>query len=333
MPKFIYMELSKEERNKLILGAFIKKQKLTADEVDTRFELACSIDYWRKLNPQLTVCENLPFNAIEKNKIEPDEMATLLDHLEQKRYFNTKTAIIDKTVTNNMLEGIKNLKDAGWHEVWSFVYDEFWQVTRTPSLLKLLSARLGENFKAMPHVVVHYVKPGTGSGWSPHIDFNDRKDRFTVWLALSDATLDNGCMYIVDRKYISEELLKKWTLMADLKHTEAAKILQATRALPIEAGTLLGWEGDVIHWGAHSASDNSARISLSVVYLRENIDPMPDEIPLLSAFELPTFAARMISVAKAINYYNIHVLALHKFKDISTKLTEKFANEVLTSKI
>jgi hypothetical protein len=327
------MELGKKEAGKIMLKALLEKQKLSAEETERRFQLACSPDYWRQLNPQLKVCENLPFDDMELNPVSFKEHGEMLDDLDHKGYFVTARPLIKREVADNMLKAVENLRKEGWHEVWAFVYDEFWQVTRTPSMLKLLSDCLGENFKAMPHVVVHYVHPGTGTGWSPHIDFSDRDDRFTVWFSLSDATINNGCIYVIAQHRVSAELLEKWTTMQDLNHREVKTLLQGTRALPVEAGSILAWEGDVIHWGTFSSDNVLPRVSLSVVYLRENIEPLADEIPLLSPVELPSYAARMLSVGKAIGYYSIHVLALNKFKDVGAKLIAQYKPEAMTTEI
>jgi hypothetical protein len=253
----------------------------------------------------------------------------MLKKLKRDGYFSTHQPLIAADVAANMLEGVENLRKAGWHEVWAFVYDEFWQVTRTPSLVNLLKKHLGEGFKAMPHVVVHYVHPETGAGWSPHVDFSERDDRFTVWFSISDATIDNGCMYIIAKQRVSDELLGKWLRMEDLGHREVKALLQGTKALPVPPGSILAWEGDVIHWGTTSSPNVQPRVSLSVVYLRENIEPLADEVPLLSPEAVPDFSKRMLAVGKAINYYNIHVLALNKFAIIGKRVVATFKEQAM----
>jgi len=326
------MNINKIEAGELLIKAFLKSQKLSDEEEDLRFEQSCSIDYWRNLNPQLTVCKDI-IDESEVNPIAGNEVDLMLKELKRKRYFATAQPLISAEKTANMRKAVENIKAAGWHEAWCYVYDEFWEATRTPSLIKLLSGSLGANFKALPHVVVHYVHPETGAGWSPHIDFSDRVDRFTVWFAISDATLQNGCMYIVDSSRIDQALIDKWTKMQDFTSKETGKILQATKALPVDAGSILAWEGDVIHWGAYSSPNVYPRISLSVVYVREGTTPLNDEIPFLSPIGLPSYAIRMLSIGKAINYYNIHVLALRKYAKIGVKLVEKYKEQAISEAI
>jgi len=324
------METGKLEAGRVLFKALIEKELFSDEEAAIRFENACSPDYWRKLNPQLNVCQSLSFDDFELNSFSLQETDEMLEQLNREGYFSTSSPLIKSEVTAKMLLGVENLKKAGWHEVWAFVYDEFWQVTRTPSMQKLLSGHLGEKFMALPHVVVHYVHPETGSGWSPHVDFSDRQDRFTVWFSLSDATLDNGCMYVVAKNRVSSALLQKWLNMEDLSHREVKVLLQSTKALPVPAGSLLAWRGDLVHWGAMSTKKTHARVSLSVVYIKEDTAPLPDEIPLLPPGYIPDFPIRMLSVAKAIKYYNIHVLSLNKFSGIAKRLMDTFKEGAIT---
>lgn len=323
------MKLEKKEAGKTMLKALLEKQVFSDQEVEKRFEQACSPDYWRGLNPQLTVCEDRPFHHFESHPISEAYSDEMIRKLRKDGYFSTQQPLIAADVAAKMLLGVENLRRAGWHEVWSFVYDEFWQVTRTPSLVNVLRKHLGAGFKAMPHVVVHYVHPETGAGWSPHVDFSERDDRFTVWFAISDATIDNGCMYIISKQRVSDELLGKWLRMEDMGHREVKALLQGTKALPVAPGSVLAWEGDVIHWGTLSSRNVEPRVSLSVVYLREHIEPLPDEVPLLSPEQIPDFSARMLAIGKAINYYNIHVLALNKFAVIGKKIISRFKEEAM----
>lgn len=314
------METGKAEAGKVLFKALFEKESFSEEETNRRIELARSHDYWRQLNPQLNVCADLTFDDFEKDALTNNEIDDMLGKLGREGYFSTQAPLIRKEITDRMLLGVENLRKAGWHEVWAFVYDEFWQVTRTPSMLRLLSVHLGKGFMAMPHVVVHYVCPEKGSGWSPHVDFYDRHDRFTVWFPLTDATIDNGCMYIIARHRVSDTLLVKWLNMEDLSHREVKNLLQSTRALPVPAGSILSWKGDVIHWGTISSKNVEPRVSLSVVYIKENTPPLPDEVPLLSPVEVPDFPTRLMSVAKAIKYYKIHVLSLNKFSAIAHEL-------------
>lgn len=323
------MKTGKVEAGKALFNAMMKQRGFSEEETALRFKNACSPDYWRKLNPQLNICEGLGFDNFEQNPFSQQDTEQLLHQLKYEGYFSPERPLISGEIASGMLLAVENLRKAGWHEVWAFVYDEFWQVTRTPSMQKLLSGHLGNKFMALPHVVVHYVHPETGAGWSPHIDFSDRQDRFTVWFSISDATLDNGCMYIVSRDRVPAPLIQKFVRMQDLTQREVKILLHNTKALPVAAGSMLGWDGDVMHWGTTSTKKTQPRVSLSVVYIKENTAPVPDEIPLLFPTDIPDYPTRMLSIAKAIGYYKIHILALKRFDGIAKLVMDTFKEEVL----
>jgi ectoine hydroxylase-related dioxygenase (phytanoyl-CoA dioxygenase family) len=100
-------------------------------------------------------------------------------------------------------------------------------------------------------------------GFPPHRDRemmtfsgNGSPHYVTLWLALSDATLDNGCIQVLPAH-------------ADPEYTrgsahDASMPAGAAVALPAPCGTVLGWSGRLLHAGGrakrHAAS---ARVSLA----------------------------------------------------------------------
>src|SRR5207244_2616081 len=107
--------------------------------------------------------------------------------------------------------------------------------------------------------------PGA-SGWPPHCDDANRPNRVTVWIPLSDATLDNGCMYVVPR---------------DRAAADADARLQACRALPAAAGSILGWNFDVLHWGSTCTRPGEPRIAISQEFIAPGAATAADELPLV----------------------------------------------------
>src|SRR5207249_8180516 len=91
--------------------------------------------------------------------------------------------------------------------------DEFWTIARTQSLKRLLTALLGSGYVQDSVVWTYYVIPRRGSaGWPPHVDGNGEQ-RVTVWIPLSDSTLENGCMHVVPRNLVPDSLpadFKRW---------------------------------------------------------------------------------------------------------------------------
>jgi Phytanoyl-CoA dioxygenase (PhyH) len=323
------MTLNRERAGAIALESLLPRTRLSAAETARRFEEAVSPAYWQALCPHLTVNGDSEPTGIEKQSLSAPEQEKLVRQFRASGYFQSQP-LLDHGLLERMCAAIEVLRREDWPEVFAFVYDEFWQITRTPSVGTLLSEALGAAFRPLPHVVVHYVKAEVGSGWRPHVDFSDRTDRFTLWVALNDATLAGGCMYLVPRDRVSLATHQKFIATEQMNHKEIQELLQGSHALPAVAGSFLGWDPDVIHWGTSSSMGAGPRISLSVVYLKAGASPLADELPLLDPVAVPNFAQRLFSIAKALTYYNIHVLSLRRFADLAGRLRGQFKKAVLT---
>jgi ectoine hydroxylase-related dioxygenase (phytanoyl-CoA dioxygenase family) len=158
------------------------------------------------------------------------------------------------------------------------------------------------------------VKPGDGegseSGWRPHIDFCEVGDRLTVWVALSDATLTNGCMYLIPKTRVSDPVLDDFKNMRPIESNELRRLLHGSRALPVSAGTMLCWEHNVIHWGSQARPGSEPRISFSVVFLKKQAVPLDLDLPLLDVEIMPAFEERLRAIGRGILYYQVHHLVL-----------------------
>jgi ectoine hydroxylase-related dioxygenase (phytanoyl-CoA dioxygenase family) len=139
----------------------------------------------------------------------------------------------------------------------------------------------------------------------------------TVWIALSEATPLNGCMYMVpmDRSGKAHET-------KDAKNLDFN--LPSLRALPAKTGDLLMWNHWVIHWGARASKQASEpRISMAFELEREgsNIHTMP----LINPTQIPSFEARLKLIAFQIQQYT------HMYKFSQQMLN--FSKEILENAI
>src|SRR5439155_714271 len=76
---------------------------------------------------------------------------------------------------------------------------------------------------------------------------------------LSDATLDNGCIYLIPRDLIAAETAEAFIRTQTVGFAELAELLQGSRALPARAGSVLGRDYPLIHWGAKRALPRDTR--------------------------------------------------------------------------
>ena len=273
-------------------------------EVQAQLINALNPQYWPKLNPSMNVCGNPAHETFENPGVNPSVVDGALQMLSTRGYFQIPP-IAATTATENMRACFENTQAAGWHPTFVFVYDEFWRAFRGPALVRFLAGALGEGYFQLPHCWGHYV-PANSSGWKPHVDGPCPYNKLTVWLPLNDATLENGCMYVVPRNNETKQMSDDFYAKETYSIAETMKLLQNSKALPAAQGSLLGWSPNLVHWGSTSSPQASPRISISVEFTNrptkeriehENlIDPHPTAA-------LPPLRARLGLIARAIKSY------------------------------
>jgi Phytanoyl-CoA dioxygenase (PhyH) len=304
--------------------------RLPDEELDSRYENAIDPVYWRKVSP-LTPLESASADLLidlpSDNAESIDETVT---HLRRRGYFETGQ-LLPASAVAPMLECVEAVIRAGWPPVFALLYDNFWAVTRIPFLVKLLSTVLGAEYNViMSRGWCYYVPPTLGAGgWTPHADdYAAYSQRLTVWIALTEATLDNGCIYVVPKDLLykngppNEYPLAPVTLPRDYY----LQLLQCCRALPTLAGSILGWDMQTIHWGSKCHRPREPRISLGYEFASKDFLPSPhgkDELfPGEPSRLLPTFAQRLRSVGRSLRLYRGRDLRARKFAELGRRLVE-----------
>lgn len=297
----------------------LEKARLSADEVSSRLDRALSPAYWEALNPQLSVNRDINCCGFEVATIEALRQRELLAKLSKEGYFQIEP-LISTSVIERMRASIEALKRVDWPPVFAFVYDEFWQVARLPALVQLLSAHLGPGYRQVPHIWGHYVHPQGGAGWQPHIDSYHQSRRLTVWIALSEAALTGSCMFLIPKNLAPRNLADNFIELETVSKSDLMSLLKNSRPLPVHAGSLLGWEHNVIHWGASAWQTTEPRISISMEFIQENLSPDADERPLLDAHDLPTFPQRLLVIGQAIAAYQKFEPLQIRYLDLAQRL-------------
>jgi len=188
---------------------------------------------------------------------------------------------------------VERLRSDALHPLFVYAFDETWAIGR--QLARALETSLGAPYDVVPDIWSFFVPADpTASGWPPHrgsyeLAARDRPELLNAWIALTDATPDNSCMYVVplnaDRAYPS-----------DLASTDAAR--SAGRALPASAGTALVWNANVLHWGGPSTARALApRVSVTFTLQRRGGALPPLD---LARFDL---AQRLDVIAEQVEVY------------------------------
>ncbi len=270
--------------------------------------------YWADLNPGLTLGGSELADEIEEHAIDAAEQAALEGHLASRGYVRTGSHL-SGAVLQRIAEAVERLRARNLPPAFVGLYDETWLLPRTPSLRRLVASQIGADYAQIPNVWCHYVAPvRKTSGWPPHCDGygrDDRGGRFTLHVPVTEATLENGCMYLVPR-----DLLPVGVAVGD---ADTRTVLQAARALPARPGEVLGWSFDILHWGSAASGDgHEPRVSLSFEFIAAGATPVADETPLVPMAALPSFESRLRFVALGVLRYAQFEPKLAAYHDLAT---------------
>jgi hypothetical protein len=276
--------------------------------------------YWKSLNPKLSI-DSKARSTFWKPKRFDSAWPTIRSNLITEGYFQSP-GFLSKSRQTKMLAAVESLRSHGWPEPFVFVYDIFWQA---PKRLQFLLGRiLGKDFRMLPDFWVWYVdNQKYESGWRRHRDRDadcigpdGLPQSLTIWIALSDARIDNGCIYILpadkDPRY-----RKDFTELALDNPFDV-------RALECSAGTLFAWNQVVLHWGgnSHPIAPNP-RVSFAYEFQRQDVPA--HNFPQLDPARMPRFEQRLALIAKQVLQYK-HMYSLSdQMVDIAERLATSYA--------
>lgn len=230
------------------------------------------LDYWCSLNPELTISESPKFTAtLDFPQSQLDRISERIHH---DGYIH-EGPILAPNEYQTIRDGIKKLVEQGWPVAFIYIYDEVWDLFH--KLDPFLKHFLGDHYGLLPHFWAWHVTTddqGDTSGWPAHVDypgecafFDDFLVSLSLWIPLTDATPENGCMNIVP-------LSRHKTYDPPIKEPTDI-LLQDVRCLPAQAGSLLGWRQDLWHWSGRSSKyAKEPRISLSLEFQNTAFDPL-----------------------------------------------------------
>ena len=255
--------------------------------------------YWQSCAPDLHVCDPSFISNQKTLDLSANSLAAMESDLLNVGYTQYQPNDWDFDI-GALAKHIETLQTQGLLPVFSFIYDEYWLLFA--KLRDALGHLLGSDYQTMPAFWTWCLMPGTDDvGFPPHRDrgrvslFDDgRAKALTIWIALTEATPENGCMYLLpatlDPTYNTPDE-EEWSLPNN-----------DVRALPCPAGTIFCWNQAVLHWGGRSSKRaQEPRISISVEFQRADVPAFNK--PLLPNDILPPFELRMKLIALQILQY------------------------------
>lgn len=281
-----------------------------------------NIDFWRSLNPSLTI-SSTPFSGSSGSEIMCDEglAGRMRQQVIEDGYFQTPV-IIDKDDTSILRDVVLNLHKNNIMPVFASLYDEYWQMLY--KLRDFYKSFMLDDYQLVPDFWIwHVAADDNVSGWKPHrdggMDFSSiRNDGTptltTVWIALTDVTTSNSCMYVLPRKHdaIFQDFVQRKFGQPGIPNAREIPVsLPKVRALPIDAGATIGWDTNIFHWGSASSKwADEPRISTGIYYQSAdapNIPPVFDDSDTRFVKCLPetglSFENRLTILANILNAY------------------------------
>src|SRR5688572_8966451 len=257
-----------------------------------------SLEYWRSLCPELGIEAGRPRPSFELG-----DVGNVMTTLRVEGYVNVPN-VVPAPAHAALRDCVARLYQEKIPLAFAFVYDEFWIAFQ--GLAKFIEAALGSGYRALPDFWVWHVPPSEdATGWAPHrdrvqptLERDNSPHSLTVWLAFTDATPLNGCIYMLPAHLDDRFKRRRW----DGNDNTLVSEPQNIRALPATAGSMLAWNQAVLHWGGR-ASSLAAGPRASAAFEFQRGDKPPFNQPLLDPMRLPPFHERLGLIGKQVLQY------------------------------
>lgn len=283
--------------------ALLNQSTLSPEETERRYIEALDVDHWRWLAPFAAIGEERSVVG-EPVRISGADVAREKRRLDEDGYFRLPRVFESERILR-MRRIVEAVRADGWPVAFAFVFDDFWSIARSPQVASFLESAVGEGYLQNTVVWAHWVSAEKGvAGWGPHDDYRTGGDTFlSAWIPLSDATVENGCMFLLPTGP-SRKIGEAVDADRDLPSRFVRGALQDVIALPAAAGSMIGWRGDILHWGGANAGSNEPRLSLALEFRARGAKTTKFESPLIDPrAPLPPFRLRLFAIVKALREY------------------------------
>lgn len=281
----------------------LERSALSPEDTERRYIEALDAERWRRLAPFATIGEEPPVDG-EPVRISAADAAREKRRLDEDGYFRLPQVFGSDRILR-MRRIVEAVRADGWPVAFAFVFDDFWSIARSPPVASFLETAVGEGYLQNTIVWAHWVSAEKGvAGWRPHDDYRSGGDTFlSAWIPLSDATVENGCMFLLPSG-ISRQIGEAVDADRDLPARVFRGALQDVIALPARAGSMIGWRGDILHWGGANAGSPEPRLSLALEFRTRGAKASGFEYPLIDPrAPLPPFRLRLFAIVKALRDY------------------------------
>jgi len=307
-----------------IAEQLLAESVIDASALADRVDRCGSADYWTSLVPGSAI--SLTPSVLAELPLPAGEAAAAGRHVAHHGY-GALPVFLPPAALAPLNAIIDAVVAADWPPVFAFIFDALWSTVRTAGVRAILDGTLGAAAQQVPHVWVHVVPAVAGArGWAPHKDGGlaaRSPSRLSIWIALTDASIENGCMYVLPRSHPAARLLDGNWHADTILVAQALELLSGARALPAAAGSALVWDFDLVHWSGTRSGRGVSRRSLSFEFIGAGVEPAADEHPLVTCGAddpLPSFASRLRFIADGILQYSKHDASVYRFRPLAERL-------------
>lgn len=196
------------------------------------------------------------------------------DELRTEGYFAAPPSVPAELLAR-CLDAIELVRAAGAPPLAAFAFDALWELATVVFPHADLAFAAGA--RLMPAFWAWRIEESDARGWEPHrdrpgraIDDDGQPESIALWVPLTDATVDNGCMYLVPAPWDP--------LYPNPRATADVVFQQAVRAVPARAGAVLGWTSRLLHWGSMARPGRPLRISVGFEFQDAARAPFDNEV-------------------------------------------------------
>ena len=316
-----------------------KGKKSTAEPLDV------SAEYWRNIVPGLHVADADFLASASPLALSAETVERCRTQLLSDGFFTLPPDTLPwASSLQAMRIGVRRLIKRGWPASMLLIYDEAWAMAHQISSLMAAVSGCSNSLDTL----AWSVTPCLGqSGFAPHRDRQptdvpgsfraDGTPKYcTCWVALSAATTDNSCLYLVPRGHDpgydegdDHSPDAEDPLLRVFRSSDAA--VQSVRACPLKPGGVVIFTHRAMHWGSKGQDECAdARISISYGFTDPSFEAPYFRAPeqVLPFPPVPMRAA--LASAQLINYherFDFGLPLLRRFGSTFNAHRSKFAQE------
>ena len=231
--------------------------------------------FWKKLCDALEVGSDQPISNPSTHQIGAVNHKQARERLQKRGYALIDHPVFPQDKLEQIRDGIQKLHALGFPASFILLFDVTWDVASISRELFQKSCLEPNEFQY--DILAWHI---TGEGFSPHRDrqpedisssFRGDDAKFvTQWIALTPATPQNSCLYMIPKEYDPGYMEGDSEEEDPLRRALPDKTsFQHIRALPRNPGQSLLFTHRIIHWGSardpDADDDLGPRIAISFV--------------------------------------------------------------------